>query len=36
MSLEHVQTLTLGEMVEEYVKKNLEEIYGINNVIKLD
>jgi hypothetical protein len=36
MSLEHVETLTLGEMVEEYVKKNLEEIYGVNNVIKLD
>ncbi len=36
MSLEHVETLTLNEMVIEYVKKNLDEIYGVNNVTKLE
>ena len=36
MSLVHVATLTLGEMVEEYIKKNLEDVYGANNVTKLE
>lgn len=34
MTIEHVETLTLGGMIEEYIKKSLEQMFGTNNVVK--
>ena len=36
MSITDVDTMTLDQMVESYIKKNLEDIYGVNNISKIE